>query len=64
LKRINSFFISSFVIALFSMVQGSRFKIHGFTCAEPHLQVRRPAEGSACDRYGKAKAKHQGKGKE
>jgi hypothetical protein len=41
------------------MVQGSRF-----TGADSHLEVTRPAECAACDRYGKAKQGKQGKGKE
>jgi hypothetical protein len=64
LKRINSFFISSFVIALFSMVQGSRFKVQRFTCAGSHLDVTRTAEGPARDGNGKAQQGKQGKGEE
>jgi hypothetical protein len=39
-------------------------KAHGFTCTHAHFEIRRAAECTACHGNGKAKAKHQGKGKE
>jgi hypothetical protein len=42
----------------------SIFKVYGFACTDSHFDIRRPAEGSACDGNGKAQQGKQGKGKE
>jgi hypothetical protein len=52
-----------FLIHVF-VFYGSRFKVHGFTCTHARFDVTRLAKHAACHGNGKAKAKHQGKGKE
>jgi hypothetical protein len=42
----------------------SIFKVHGFTCADAHFDITRPAKYAACDGDGKAQQGKQGKGKE
>ena len=37
---------------------------YGFTCADSHFQVTRPAKRAACDGYSEAKQSKQGNGKE